>query len=102
MTLKHRLLRIPNPRSSFLVGMARAFDIGGTLNRYDAEELMEVYREMRARRLAQPTGPEAQAEAVRQAWLSVGRHISDAMGYHETVVQDGARQDNARSEGVSE
>ena len=93
MDTKHRLLRIPNPRSSFLVGMARAFDIGGTLNRYDAEELMEVYREMRARRLAQPTGPEADAEAVRQAWLSVGQHISDAMGYHETVVQDDARSE---------
>lgn len=83
MTLKHRLLRIPGGRSSFLVGMARAFDIGGTLNRYDAEELMEVYREMRARRLAQPTGPEADAEAIRQVWREVGQHISDAMGYYE-------------------
>ena len=102
MTLKHRLLRIPGARSSFLVGMARAFDLGGTLNRYDAEELMEVYREMRAERLARPSGPEAQAEAMRKVWLTVGQHISDAMGYHETVVQDNERQDDARSEEVSE
>ena len=37
--------------------MARVLDIGGTLNQYDAEDWMEIYREMRAR----PTGPEAQA-----------------------------------------
>ena len=86
MTTPHRPLRIPYARPSLVEGMARVLDIGGTLNQYDAEDWMEIYREMRARRLARPTGPEAEAEAIRQAWLTVGRHIRDAMGYHEEAV----------------
>ena len=86
MTTRHRPLRISYARPSLAEGMARVLDIGGTLNQYDAEDWMEIYREMRARRLARPTGPEAEAEAIRQAWLTVGRHLRDAMGYHEDPV----------------
>ncbi len=86
MTAKRRPLRINYARPSFIEGMARVLDIGGTLNQYDADDMMEIYREMRARRLARPTGPEAQAEAIRQVWLTVGQHIRDAMGYYEDAV----------------
>ena len=91
MTTKHRPIRINYARPSFVEGMARTLDIGGTLNQYDAEDLMALYRQMRARRLAQPTGPEADAEAIREVWLTVGQHISDAMGYRETAVPDNRR-----------
>ena len=88
MTAKRRPLRINYARPSFLEGMARVLDIGGTLNQYDADDMMEIYREMRARRLARPTGPEAQDAASRQVWLTVGQHIRDAMGYYKDVVPD--------------
>lgn len=88
MTAKRRPLRINCARPSLVEGMARVLDIGGTLNQYDAEDWMEIYREMRARRLARPTGPEAQAEAIRQVWLTVGQNIRDAMGYYEDAVAD--------------
>lgn len=88
MTPKRRPLRANYARPSFIEGMARVLDIGGTLNQYDADDMMEIYREMRARRLARPTGPEAQAEAIRRAWLNVGRHLSDAMGCYEDAAPD--------------
>ena len=86
MTPQRRPLRINYARPSFIEGMARVLDIGGTLNQHDADDMMEIYQEIRARRLARPTGPEADAAAVRQTWLTVGRHLRDAMGYYEDVV----------------
>ena len=97
MTAKRRPLRINYARPSLVEGMARVLDIGGTLNQYDADDMMEIYREMRARRLARPTGPEAQAEAIRQVWLTVGQHIRDAMGYYEKAVP-GESQSMERNE----
>lgn len=97
MTAKRRPLRINYARPSFIEGMARLLDIGGTLNQYDADDMMEIYREMRARRLARPTGPEAQAEAIRQVWLTVGQHLRDAMGYYEESVP-GESQSTERNE----
>ena len=88
MTAKRRPLRANYARPSFIEGMARVLDIGGTLNQYDADDMMEIYREMRARRLTRPTGPEAQAEAIRQVWLAVGQHIRDAMGQYEAAMPD--------------
>ena len=86
MTPQRRPLRINYARPSFLEGMARVLDIGGTLNQHDADDMMEIYQEIRARRLARPTGPAAQAEATRQVWLTVGRHLRDAMGHYADVV----------------
>ena len=86
MTTQHRPSRINYAHPSPVEGMARVLDIGGTLNQYDAEDWMEIYRGMRARRRARPTGPEAQAEAIRQVWLNVGQHLRDAMGYYEETV----------------
>ena len=97
MTAKRRPLGINYARPSFIEGMARVLDIGGTLNQYDAEDWMEIYREMRARRLARPTGPEAQAEAIRRVWLTVGQNIRDAMGYYEESVP-GESQSTEQSE----
>lgn len=97
MTTQNRPPRINYARPSFVEGMARVLDIGGTLNQFDADDLMEMHREMRARRLAQPTGPEAEAEAIRRAWLTVGRHLRDAMGYYEDTVP-GKSQATERNE----
>ena len=80
MTTPRRPRRIDYPRPSFLGEMGRALDLGGTLNQYDADDLMEIYQEMRARRLARPTGPAAEMEAMREVWRSVGQNIRDAMG----------------------
>lgn len=83
MTTQHRPPRINYARPSFIEGMARLLDIGGTLNQHDADDLMEMRRGMRVRRLAQPSDPEADAEEIRQVWLAVGQDIRDAMGYRE-------------------
>ena len=91
MTTQQRPLRINYARPSFAEGMARVLDIGGTLNQYDAEDWMEIYREMRAQRLARPAGPEAEAEAIREVWLAVGQHIRDAMGQFEAADSGNAR-----------
>ena len=91
MTTQHRPPRIIYARPSFAEGMARVLDIGGTLNQFDADDWMEIYQEMRAQRLAQPTGPEAEAKAIREVWLSVGQHIRDAMGQFESSDSDSVR-----------
>lgn len=91
MTAKRRPLRINYARPSFIEGMARLLDIGGTLNQFDADDLMEMRREMRARRLAQPIGPEADAEAIREVWEAVGQDIRDAMGYYEVELPGEAK-----------
>lgn len=89
MTTKRRPLRTNYARPSFIEGMARLLDIGGTLNQHDADDL----REMRTRRLAQPTDVEADAEAIRQVWLAVGQDISDAMGYREVDLPGGPKSE---------
>ena len=93
MTPKHRLPFINYARPSFIEGMARVLDIGGTLNQYDADDLMEIYHELRARRLARPSIPEAEAEATRDVWLAVGQSIRDAMGYFEADMRDNTQSD---------
>lgn len=67
-------------RPSFAEGMARVVDIGGCLNSYTAEDFEQLYLELRARRLARPTGPEADAQAIHGYWMAVGNYLWDAMG----------------------
>ena len=75
-------------RPSFVEGMARMWDLGGSLNSYTAEDFEQLYRELRARRLARPTGPEAEARAIHNCWLKVGNHLRDAMGMPRVQIQD--------------
>ena len=63
-------------RPSFLEGMARIFDIGGTLNEYD-------FSHYRRERAASKNGAKADMEALRSDWQAVGDdngngEISDA------------------------
>ena len=70
---------------SFLEGIARILDVCDTLNQDDLPEITKLYNRVRARRLAMPTGPEADAEAIRKVWATVGQHLSDAIGEFETA-----------------
>ena len=67
-------------RPSFVEGMARIMDINGYLNTYTAADFEQLHRDLRARRLARPTGPEANAQAIHNCWLAVGNHLRGAMG----------------------
>ena len=80
MSTKRRIARISHARPSFFEGMARVMDIGGTLNQCDADDLIRIHRALRARRLAEPSGIEAETEAIRKVWDDVGGCIHDAMG----------------------
>ena len=80
MATKRRIAQISHARPSFLEGMARVMDIGCTLNQYDADDLIRMHRALRARRLAGPSGIEAEAEAIKKVWVDVGGCIGDAMG----------------------
>ena len=63
-------------RPSFLEGMARIMDFGGTLNYYPR------------RRSVHKSGPEADAAALREHWEAVGQYIRDAIGQFEEAEQD--------------
>ena len=51
-------------RPSFIEGMARIFDMGGTLNEYNSS----------------PSGEEADAIAIWSDWAAIGQDMYDAMG----------------------
>ena len=87
MASKRRIARISHARPSFLEGVARVVDIGGTLNQYDADDLMRIHQALRARRLAGPSGIEAEAEAIKKVWVDVGGCIGDAIvSAHQRVI----------------
>ena len=88
MTTKHRPIRLPYVRPSFAEGMARALDFGGTLHQYDVADTEELIEEIRARWFNQPTGPKADAEAIREVWVAVGQHIYNAIGHLEAEEHD--------------
>ena len=75
-------------RPSFVEGMARLMDVGGSLNRYTAADFEQLHRDLRARRLARPAGPEADAQAIRDCWLAVGNHLRAAMGLPQVQAKD--------------
>ena len=75
-------------RPSFAEGMARLMDVGGSLNRYTAADFERLYRDLRARRLARPAGPDADAQAIRDCWLAVGNDLRDAMGLPQVQAKD--------------
>lgn len=67
-------------RPSIAEGIARILDLNGSLNTYTAADFEQIYRDLRARRRARPTGPEADAQAIYDCWLEVGNCLWDAMG----------------------
>ena len=73
---KNNPLRINYARPSFLEGMARALDLGGTLDDYDVPYLDDL----RAGRIPpELTKPESDVAAMRQDWIAVGQYIRGAM-----------------------
>ena len=62
-------------RPSFLEGMARVLDMGGTLSRPDTSYLDDL----RAGRIPH-TSQKDDAEAIRGYWVEVGNYIRNAMG----------------------
>ncbi len=85
MTLKSSIIPTPSARPAFLYGMARIMDIGGALNHYSPADLLDIAHELRARRLAMLSGPEAEVDAMRETWLAVGQSLRDAIGQFETA-----------------
>lgn len=75
--------RVParSPARIFVGGLGQTLDLGSTLNYYYADHLMEICEELRARRLAAPTGPEADAAAIARDWNAVGQLFYHAMGH---------------------
>lgn len=55
-------------RPSFIEGLARIFDFGGTLNEYNVSR----------------TGQEADMVALRMDWAAIGQDIRNAVGEFET------------------
>ena len=68
-------------RPSFLEGMARIFDIGGTLNEYDFG----------------PVGAESDAEALHSDWMAVGDDLRAAIGDYDPIAQDDSVWENSQS-----
>ena len=88
MTIKRNPIRIPYARPSFLEGMARVVDIGGTLNECDTFEAERIIEEVRARRAARAANPKTTEEAIRETWVAVGKYLYDAMGQFESMERD--------------
>ena len=88
MTLKSLIIPTPSARPAFLYGMARMMDIGGVLSHYSSADLLHIAHELRARRLAMLSGPEAEVDAMRETWLAVGQCLRDAIGQFETADGD--------------
>lgn len=74
-------IRINCARPSFLEGMARVLDLGGTLNEYNIPYPDDQYLDdLRAGRIpANLTQPENDTAAMRQDWIEVGQYLRSAM-----------------------
>ena len=77
---KNNPLHINYARPSFLEGMARALDLGGTLSAYDADYFEALTEKIRAQWLDGPDGPQDDAEAIHECWVEVGNYLRGAMG----------------------
>ena len=73
-------------RPSFIEGMARVLDMGGTLN---------VYRTMPVTR---PTPQEETVIALRRQWVAVGQYMRDAIGEFERVERDKIKEASRRND----
>ena len=96
-------IRINCARPSFLEGMARVLDLGGTLNEYNLNEYdlpfpSEQYLDdLRAGRIpANLTQPENDTAAMRQDWIAVGQYIRSAMNEIDAVTPAVAKKRTTR------
>ncbi len=89
--MNSRVVRFRRDRPSFMEGMARVIDVGGTLNQYDSDDLMDIFHELQARRLAMPSGLEAETKAMQEVWATVGQCIRDSIRDFEASEQGAMR-----------
>ena len=61
-------------RPSFIEGVARIFDFGGTLNEYNYDQFS--------------SGAEADAAAIASDWEAIGRDMYDAIGLFEETWEE--------------
>ena len=86
---------------SFIEGLARTLDIGGTLTQDDIPDIAAArWANMLVRhgivdsasfrdgRLVGPIRSKSDAEAIRSYWPTIGRYIRDAMGEFEEGRRD--------------
>ena len=84
MEQKTNRYRIGYAQPSFLEGMARVLDFGGTLEEYDIPDIDDLL-EAHPPRLS---SRKANAEAIRSYWIATGRYIRNAMGKFEAQEKD--------------
>ena len=84
MTRKTNRYRIGYAQPSFLEGMARILDFGGTLEEYDIPYLDDL----REGRIPRFRDSKDDTEAIRQVWIEVGQYLYGAIGEFESVEKD--------------
>ena len=84
MLKKYRRFNCARP--SFLEGMARVLDMGGTLN---------VYHRLP---VAKPTAQEDTVIALRRHWVAVGQHMRNAIGEFERVERSNIKEASQRND----
>ena len=83
MPTKKGRRRIIYARPSFLEGMARIFDMGGTLNEYDFGSNPDGSESPKP-----ADGAKADMEALRSDWRTVGDDMRSAMGGYRLITRD--------------
>ena len=85
MTQKYHRFRIGYARPSFLEGMARLMDVGGTLNEYDMPYLEDLRAgrvpvDLRQARRTPQSGLRSNVEAIRGYWVTAGQYFREIIG----------------------
>ena len=99
------------PRTSFVEGLASILDLGGTLTREDAAEVVaaqwvswltshgiptgEVFRD--GQFVTPPVGVKSDAETIAGYWQTVGQYMREAMGGGQGVAHPDSRPFAAES-----
>ena len=92
MITQARRVYIQRARPSFLEGMARAMDIGGTLSYYLVDDHENLAKQLTHYRLTAPTGFQADAAALRDVWTNVGHCLYAGIGNLEASRAEEERQ----------
>jgi len=105
VNMRSPIFSYAGPRTSFVDGLASILDLGGTLTREDAAEVVaaqwvswltshgiptgEVFRD--GQFVAPPVGVKSAAETIEDYWLAVGRYMREAMGGGQGVAPPDGR-----------
>ena len=92
MKTQARRVYIHHARPSFLEGMARVLDIGGTLSYYIVDDHENLAKKLTRCRLTAPTGFQADGIALKNVWANVGHCLQLGIGSLETSGLEEERQ----------